>query len=202
MKKTIMTLAVLTALIVNAIAQKVPGTANVINGKVVFIEANPNPQFRHIGTVKCGLMFPDVFEKMMEHMMKQVEKQHTDVEYDALIFRPGTGFCKADIIQFYKDPKAKKRKPKKGEEISIDPSYQMSQTAGRGGFNLFIENNPSTEYQLLGKVEVPQNFRSREYEDIIKEMTRVAKDAYPDANGVVFTSGTDMRKANVIKLKE
>lgn len=201
MKKSIMTLAVITALTISGLAQKVPGTANVINGKVVFIEANPSTQYRHAGTVKCGLMFPDVFEKMMEHMMKQVEKQYPDVEYDALIFRPGTGFCKADIIQYYKDPKAKKRKPKKGEEISIDPTYQKSQTAGRGGINLFIENNPTAEQQLLGKVEVPQNFRSREYEDLIKEMTRVAKAAYPDANGIVFTSGTGLRKANVIKLK-
>jgi hypothetical protein len=201
MKKTIMTLVVLTALSISGWTQKVTGTANIINGKVVFIEANPITQYRHVGTVKCGLMFPDVFEKMMEHMMKQVEKQYPDVEYDALIFRPGTGFCKADIIQYYKDPKAKERKPKKGEEISIDPSYQLSESAGRGGMNLFIENNPTAEHQLLGKVEVPQNFRSREYGDLIKEMTRVAKDAYPDANGIVFTSGTEMRKANVIKVK-
>jgi len=134
-------------------------------------------------------------------MIKRVAKEFPDVEYDALIFRPGTGFCKADIIQFYRDPKAKKRKPKRGEEISIYPSFQLSESVGRGGVNIFIENNPTAEYILLGKVEVPQNFRNSDYEEIIKEMTRVAKEAYPDLDGVVITSGTGLRKANVIKLK-
>lgn len=78
----------------------------------------------------------------------------------------------------------------------------MSETVGRNGLNLFIENNPSTEYTLLGKVELPTNFRSSEYEELIKEMVRVSRKAYPDLNGIVFVSGTELRKANVIKLKE
>jgi len=147
-------------------------------------------------------MSPDKFDLMMDHMIKRVAKEMLDVEYDALIFRPGTAFCKADVIQFYKDPKAKRKKPKKGEEISVDPTYQMSETVGRNGLNLFIENNPSTEYTLLGKVELPTNFRSSEYEELIKEMVRVSRKAYPDLNGIVFVSGTELRKANVIKLKE
>lgn len=200
MKKLILTLAAVAAISISW-AQKVPGNANAIEGKVVFIEANPATQYRHLGTVSCGLMFPDKFDLMMEHMIKRVAKEFPDVEYDALIFRPGTGFCKADIIQFYRDPKAKKRKPKRGEEISIDPSFQLSESVGRGGVNIFIENNPTAEYTLLGKVEVPQNFRNSDYEEIIKEMTRVAKEAYPDLDGVVITSGTGLRKANVIKLK-
>jgi 5'-3' exonuclease len=200
MKKLILTLAAVAAISISW-AQKVPGTANVIEGKVVYIESNPATQYRHLGTVTCGLMFPDKFDLMMEHMIKRVAKEFPDVEYDALIFRPGTGFCKADIIQFYRDPKAKKRKPKRGEEISIDPSFQLSESVGRGGVNIFIENNPTAEYILLGKVEVPQNFRNSDYEEIIKEMTRVAKEAYPDLDGVVITSGTGLRKANVIKLK-
>ena len=200
MKKLILTLAAVAAISISW-AQKVPGTANVIEGKVVYIESNPATQYRHLGTVTCGLMFPDKFDLMMEHMIKRVAKEFPDVEYDALIFRPGTGFCKADVIQFYRDPKAKKRKPKRGEEISIDPSFQLSESVGRGGVNIFIENNPTAEYTLLGKVEVPQNFRNSDYEEIIKEMTRVAKEAYPDLDGVVITSGTGLRKANVIKLK-
>ena len=77
----------------------------------------------------------------------------------------------------------------------------MSETVGRNGLNLFIENNPTDEYTLLGKVELPTNFRSSEYEELIKEMVRVSTKAYPDLNGIVFVSGTELRKANVIKLK-
>ncbi len=183
-------------------AQKIPGTANVIEGKVVFIEANPAIQYRHIGTVECSAFSPDKFDLMMKHMLvKRMAKEHAEVEFDALIFRPGSAFCKADVIQFYRDPKAKKKKNKKGEEVEVDPEFRKSESVGRGGINLFIENNPTAEYTLLGKVEIPTNFQSVDYEAVIKEMTRVATAAYPDLNGIVFTTGTDLRKANVIKLK-
>lgn len=183
-------------------AQKIPGTANVIEGKIVFIEANPAIQYRHVGTVECSAFSPDKFELMMKHMLvKRMAKEYPDVAFDALIFRPGSAFCKADVIQFYVDPKAKKKKNKKGEEIEVDPEFRKSETVGRNGINLFIENNPTVEYTLLGKVEIPTNFQSVDYEAIIKEMVRVATAAYPDLNGIVFTTGTDLRKANVIKLK-
>ena len=202
MKMKSIAIGVLAVLISSTvIAQKTPGTANLRDGKVLFMESNPATQYRHIGTINCGLMSPDKFDLMMYHMIKRVAKEMPEVEYDAMIFRPGTAFCKADIIQFFKDPKAKRKKPKKGEEISVNPAYQMSETVGRNGLNLFIENNPTDEYTLLGKVELPTNFRSSEYEELIKEMVRVSTKAYPDLNGIVFVSGTELRKANVIKLK-
>ena len=184
-------------------AQKVPGTANAIEGKVVFIECNPSKPYRHLGTITCTMLAPDNFNDIMTHMIvKRMQKEYPDEKFDALIFRPGTGFCKADVIRFFSDPNAKRKKSRRGQDETINPEHQLSESVMRHGVNIFIENNPTAPYTLLGKVEIPQNFRTSEYEKLIKEMVRVAKEAYPDLNGIVVTSGTELRKANVIKLKE
>lgn len=200
--KHIITLSLILISVSPVFAQKVAGTANALHGKVVFIEANPANQYRHLGTITCSPLAPDAFDEMMEHMIvKRMAKEYEDVEFDALIFRPGSGFCKADVIQFFNDPDAKRKRGRRGADETINPKHQESETALRHGVNLFIENNPTVEFSLLGKVEIPQNFRTSNYEELIKEMVRVSKEAYPDCNGIVFTSGTNLRKANVIKLK-
>jgi hypothetical protein len=202
MKKIILMLTAVAASL-SLTAQKVPGLANSYSGKVVYIESNPTTPYRHVGTVECSMLAPDKFDLMMTHMIeKRALKEYKTEEFDALIFRPGSGFCKADVIQFYRDPKEKKKKSRKGVEEEILESFRLSESVGKGGINLFVENNPTAAFTLLGKIELPTNFVSSEYEDLLKEMIRVAKQAYPDMNGIVIQSGTELRKANVIKLKE
>lgn len=179
-------------------AQNVPGTANDRDGLVIFVESTPATQYRHLGTVECATLSPSKFDLIIDHVIKQARKSHT--EFDALIFRPGSGLCKADIVQYYRDPKAKKKKPKKGEEKVINPEYKKSLANNKNDINLFIENSPTAEYLLLGKVEIPVTFKSENIEALIQEMMRVAKESYPDHNGIVFISGTNLSKANVIKL--
>jgi len=178
-----------------------PGTANDREGLVMFVESIPATQYRHLGTVECATFSPSKFDLLLDHMIKQTKKAYPDIEYDALIFRPGKGLCKADVIQYYRDPKAKKKKPKKGEEEAINPEYKKSLAYEKDGISLFIENSPSGEYNLLGKVEIPATFTSDNVEELIQEMMRVAAETYPDHNGIVFVSGTDLRKANVIKFQ-
>lgn len=184
----------------SATAQKVSGTATEKDGVVLYIECTPSSQYRHLGTVQCATLAPDKFDLMVQHMIvKQARKSYP--AFDALVFRSGMGLCKADVIQFYRDPKAKKKKVKKGEVVEVNPEYKKSETMGKDGVYLFIENNPTQEFTLLGKLELPSNFRSTDFEATIKEMTRLAKATYPDFNGVVFASGSELRKANIVKMK-
>ena len=181
------------------VAQKVAGKALAHQGKIVFIEANPKMQYRHIGTIVCSAFAPDKFDLMIEHMIKRIEKEYPDVEYDAIIFRPGTSLCKADVIRFYPDPDAKKKRGRGDDEVN--PNYQQSETVGRNGIHLFVENEPSVATEVLGKVELPNNFESRAFDEIIQEMVRVAKETYPDLEGIVFLPGTGLENATVIKIK-
>lgn len=198
MKTTLLTISILLTTL-GSFAQMVKGTANDRQGIVIFVECNPSTQYRHLGVVECSTFAPDKFDLMIEHMFKQARKKHE--EFDAMIFRPGTGLCKADVIQYYRDPKQKKKRSRKGEEEALNPEYKKSDTPQKDEVYLFVENSPTVEYQLLGKVEVPATFRSSNFEEIMKEMQRVAKAAYPNLDGIVFVSGTELRKANVIKLK-
>lgn len=194
-------LLLVSALVFNAlfsVAQSIPGTASDRNGVLMFIECRPAIQYRHLGQVQCAALAPDKFDLVIDHMIvKQARKTYP--EFDALIFRPGSGVCKADVIQFYRDPKAKKKKPKKGEPVSINPEWQKSMNDGKNGIYLFVENNPTVEFTLLGKLELPTTFRSTDIEARMAEMMRIAKSTYPDHNGIVFTSGSDLRKANIIR---
>lgn len=200
MKQAFLVLSVVLTTLSSGLAQTANGTANDRDGVVTYIECSPANQYRHLGVVQCSSFAPDKLDLMIEHMFKQARKKHE--EFDAMIFRPGTGLCKADVIQFYRDPKVKRKKPKKGEEApEINPEYKMSTTPIKDEMYLFVENSPTVEYQLLGKVEVPATFRSSDFEKIIEEMQRVAKEAYPDLDGIVFVSGSELRKANVIKLQ-
>ncbi|GAB5538953.1 MAG: hypothetical protein Salg2KO_10560 [Salibacteraceae bacterium] len=178
-------------------AQKAPGTVNTLGGKAIFIESNPKTQFRHIGTIECAIISPDKFDLMMDHMvLKRVEKVYPEIEYDAVVFRPNTAFRKADIIKFYPDPEAGRRR----DDDEINPDYLRSETIGRNGLNLFIENEPTGDYQVLGKIELPQNFTSTDFQKIMSEMIRVSRLNYPNLNGIVFTPGTGLSKAVVIKI--
>lgn len=185
---------------IQLLAQNHPGTAHDRDGVVIFIESIPATQYRHLGTVECATVSPSKFDLMIDHMIKQARKKYTE-PFDAMIFRPGTGLCKADLIQYYRDPKEKKKKPRKGEAPEINPDYKKSLANEQEGINLFIENSPTAEHSTLGKIEMPATFRSDNIEERIKEMMRVAAEAYPDHNGVVFISGTNLSKANVIKIE-
>lgn len=180
-------------------AQKVAGVANAFNGKIVFIEANPKMQYRHIGTIVCSPFAPDKFELMIDHMLKRIEKEYPEVEYDAIIFRPGASLCKADVIRFFPDPDGKKKRGRGDDEVN--PTFQQSETIGRNNLNLFVENTPTAATEVLGKIELPNNFESRAFDDIIREMVRVARETYPDLEGIIFVPGSGLRNAIVIKVK-
>lgn len=179
-------------------AQKEMGTAYDRNGKVVYIESFPANQYRHLGTVTCSAFSPDDVNPLIDHMLKQATKQFPDQEFDAIIFRQGSGLCKADIVQFYRDPKAKRKRPKRGEEEQINPEYKKSKANTRDGYYLFVKNSPSSPNKLLGKVELPATFKSSAVEDYISEMMKLAKNKYPKMEGVVFVENSNLMKANVI----
>jgi hypothetical protein len=181
------------------IAQNVAGTASDRNGVVTYIETVPGNPYRHLGTVDCSAMAPDKFDLMLDHMIvKQARKVYP--EFDALIFRPGFGLCKADVVQFYRDPKAKKARPTRGEAPPVNPAYKISSTAAKDGVYLFLENNPTVDFTLLGKLELPATFRTNDFEALMKEMIRIAKATYPDHNGIVFATGSELRRANIIRI--
>ncbi|GAB4382802.1 MAG: hypothetical protein Kow0075_14750 [Salibacteraceae bacterium] len=178
----------------------VAGKANVMDGLVIFVESVPAIQYRHLGTVECSMFAPDRFQDLMAHMIKQARKAYPDAEFNALIFRPNKGMCKADVIQFYPDPSEKRRRSRRGEEEQVNETYLQSVISASDGVYLFVENNPEAEFTLLGKIEIPATFKSTNPDDYLKEMKRIAKETYPDYNGLVFISGTNLTKANVIKL--
>lgn len=184
-----------------SLAQNELGTAYEYKSKAIFIESFPANQYRHIGTVKCASFSPDGVDKLIDHMIKQTAKQFPGTEYDAMIFRQGSGLCQADIIQYYRDPKAKKKKPKKGEEDTINPMYKESKANSRDDLLIFLKNSPSAANTLLGKVELPATFRSSDVETYISEMIKTAKNAYPKFDALVFIEGTNLMKANVIVFK-
>lgn len=200
--KTINLLSVLFILTTLPVfAQHDAGTAHDKEGVVVFLESMPANQYRHLGTVQCSAVSPDKIEPMISHMIKQARKTHE--EFDALIFRSNKGLCKADIVQYFRDPKAKRSRSRgRSDEVpTVKPEYKMSKLRMRKGTNLFIQNNPTDPYTLLGKVEIPTKFKSSNLESLMDEIVRVANEAYPDNDAVVVVGGTNVRKANVIKFK-
>lgn len=199
------TLAVLTTVFLlfgnTLLAQTEAGNAYDRDGKVIFIESFPQKQYRHIGTVTCSAFSPDGVDKLIDHMMKQTTKQYPDQEYDAIIFRQGSGLCQADIIQYYRDPKAKKKRGRGEEESSVNAEYKLSNANDRDGLIIFIKNSPTADNSLLGKIELPVTFKSSDVEEYINEMIKVAKETFPKFDAIVFIEGTNLMKANVINFK-
>ena len=198
--KFLLALGLLVVMATSVNAQKM-ATANDRDGVVLFVECVPAIQYRHQGTVSCATFSPDEIDPLIDHMIKQTRKDHE--EFDALIFRSGSGLCKADAIQFYKDPKASKRRGRANEEPEVDPKYKQAKAGQKKGAGtmVFLQSSPVDEYQLLGKVESPVTFRSKDIEDLINELVRVSKAAYPDMDAIVVVDGSNIRKANVIKFK-
>ena len=196
-KATFTTTALIVCTLFISYGQKAPGEVNTFYEKAVFIEANPSTPYRHIGSVECAIVAPDKFDLMMKHMItKRVPDEYPEVEFDAIIFRPNTGFRKADVVKFYTPEDA----PKLDKEVLINPDFLKSETIARNGINLFIENAPTCEHTVLGKIELPQNFTSIEYQKILSEMIKTCKNYYPNMNGIVFVPGSGLTKATVIKI--
>lgn len=202
MKTTIAIISTLFVLLGNTLfAQNEAGIAYDKDQKVIFIESFPATQYRHMGTVTCSAFSPDGVDELIEHMMKQATKQLEGIEYDAMIFRQGSGLCKADIVQYYRDPKAKKSRSRKGEENEVSAEYKLSKANARGDVLLFVKNSPTAPNTLLGKIELPVTFKSSDVEEYIDEMMKVAKKTYPKFDAIVFIEGTNLMKANVINFK-
>lgn len=197
MTKLSLALSLLFFLPLMSVAQQNTGTANDRDGIIIFVEARPEVQYRHLGTVKCSSFSPDEIDPLIDHMIKQARKDHE--KFDALIFRAGKNICQADVIQYYVDPKVRKKKPKRGEVIQIDPEKKKSLANERDEKYIFIENSPTAPNSLLGKIEFSPQFKGSTPEDFIKEMLRIATETYGDFDAIVFIDGTNMSKANVIK---
>ena len=199
MMKPIQAFLFLLALPLLSIAQQNTGTVNDRDGVLIFVESRPETQYRHMGTVECATLSPDQIDPLINHMIKQAKKSYE--EFDALIFRAGKNLCKADVIQYYKDPKARKTRGRRGEPKPIDPEHKKSLANDRGGKYVFIENSPTAQTALLGKIEVSPLFKGREPEEFITEMLRIAGETYGDFDAIVFIDGASLKKANVIKFK-
>ncbi len=178
---------------------QVEGVANDRDGVVFFIESMPASPYRHLGTVECSAFSPDDIDPLLDHVVKQARKNYE--EFDALIFRPGKGLCKADAVQFYRDPKAKRRRGRGNDEPQVDEAFKLSKAVERNGMLVFLQNNPSNEYTLLGRVETPVTFRSKDIEELVDEISKISKDTYPDMDAIVIMEGSELRKASVIKFK-
>lgn len=179
------------------LAAQVEGVANDREGVVLFIESMPASQYRHLGTVECSTFSPDDIDPLIDHVLKQARKNYE--EFDALIFRPGMGLCKADAIKFYRDPKEKKRRGSSRGEPEVDAAFKLSKAVERNGMLVFLQNNPSEEYTLLGRVETPVTFRSKNIEELVTEISKISKSTYPDMDAIVIMEGSNLRKASVIK---
>lgn len=179
------------------LAAQVKGVANDRGGVVLFIESMPANQYRHLGTVECSTFSPDDIDPLIDHVLKQARKNYE--EFDALIFRPGMGLCKADAVQFYRDPKAKKKRGSSRGEPEVDAAFKLSKAVERNGVLVFLQNNPSEEYTLLGRVETPVTFRSKNIEELVSEISKISKSTYPDMDAIVIMEGSNLRKASVIK---
>ncbi len=179
------------------LAAQVEGVANDREGVVLFIESMPANQYRHLGTVECSTFSPDDIDPLIDHVLKQARKNYD--EFDALIFRPGMGLCKADAVQFYRDPKAKKPRGSSRGEPEVDAAFKLSKAVERNGVLVFLQNNPSEEYTLLGRVETPVTFRSKNIEELVSEISKISKSTYPDMDAIVIMEGSNLRKASVIK---
>lgn len=176
------------------------GIASDRDGVVFYIESMPANQYRHLGTVECSAFSPDAIDPLLDHVIKNARKDHE--AFDALLFRPGKGLCKADVIQFYRDPKEKrKRGGSRNQTPEVKAEYKQSKAQPRKGTVVYIKNNPTTPYDLLGKVETPVTFRSKNIENLIDEIVRISKETYPNLDAVVIMEGTGLRKASVIKYK-
>lgn len=174
-------------------------TANDKDGVVLFVESMPANQYRHKGTISCATFSPDEEEPLLDHMIKQARKEHP--AFDALIFRPGSGLCKADVVEFYKDPKASKKRGRAAEGPQVDPKNKEAKAVAKNGTMIFMQSSPTSEYQLLGKVETPVTFRSKNIEELQAELVRISKERYKDLDAIVVVAGSGIRKANVIKFK-
>jgi hypothetical protein len=181
-----------------AVAQNDLATANDKDGVVLFVESMPANPYRHKGTVSCATFSPDEEEPLIEHMIKQTRKEHE--EFDGLIFRSGTGLCKADIIQYYPDPDAKRRRGR-GDDEEVNPKHKEAKAVPTSGTMVFMQSSPTAEYQLLGKIETPVTFRSKDVEELKAELIRISKERYKDLDAIVVVAGSNIRKANVIKFK-
>lgn len=192
-------IACVAGLWTHAAVAQTEGVANDRDGIVLFVESMPAIQYRHLGTVTCATFSPDEEDPLIDHIIKQARKEHQ--EFDGLIFRPGSGLCKTDVIQFYKDPKAKRSRGRGADEPAVKEEYKQSKAIEKNGMLVFVQNNPKAEFTLLGKVETPVTFRSKAYEDLLVEIMRIAKETYPDLDAIVVAGGSGLRKANVIKFK-
>jgi len=175
------------------------GVASDRDGVVFYIESMPANQYRHLGTVECSAFSPDAIDPLLDHVIKNARKNYE--EFDALIFRSGKGLCKADVIQFYRDPKERRSRSRRGDEPEVKDEHKQSKAQPRDGTVVYIKNNPSNPYELLGKVETPVTFRSKDVEELITEVVKIAKSRYPDLDAVVIMEGTELRKASAIKYK-
>ena len=90
---------------------------------------------------------------------------------------------------------------KRAMYVTVNPEYKMSKIKLRKGKMLFIQNNPTDPYTLLGKVEIPTKFKSNNIELLMDEIVRVSEEAYPNLDAIVVVGGSNIRKANVIKFK-
>lgn len=196
LKLTLLTGLMMTSMFVSAQHE---GLASDKDGVVFYIESMPANQYRHLGTVECSMFSPDVVDPLLDHIVKNARKDYE--EFDALIFRSGKGLCKADVIQFYRDPKERRSRSRRGDEPEVKEEYKQSKAEPRDGTVVYIKNNPTNPYELLGKVETPVTFRSKDIEELITEVVKIAKSRYPDLDAVVIMEGTELRKASAIKYK-
>jgi len=188
----------LTLMSLGAFAQNDQGSVNETDNVYIFMESAPTAPYRHLGLIEASTYAPMKERARITHMIKRTRKEYP--EFNGLIFRPGTNFGQADVIQFNNPPKTKRGRSR-SKEIPKDPLNKLSKANTIKGFLIFIQGSPTTEFNLLGEVNLPATYDNEESNKLIPEMVKTVKETYPDAEGIIFIVGSDLRKADVIKFK-
>lgn len=194
MKFTLSTIALTCFLSTGAFAQTYKALANVKENIILFAESTPEKPYRHLGSVTCARVSPEREDQLLDHMIKQAQKEYE--EFDALMFRSGSGLCKADVIQYYAE--GKKRRGRGDEQI--DTTKLVAKPMQRGGRYIFVQNTPMDSVFVMGLVEAPVTQKSGNVEILIKDVLKVANEKYSEYDALVFVPGSNMRTAKVVQL--
>lgn len=85
-----------------------------------------------------------------------------------------------------------------------EPQKSFATVNQSNGLYIFVDSKPNSDYTFLGQVD-SKKFKPRsnaQYQYVRDFMLKKAKEAYPEADGIIFHfSAGDWDKADVIKFK-
>lgn len=81
-----------------------------------------------------------------------------------------------------------------------EPKNNTAEVNRVSGVYIFVDCSPVKDYESLGTVKCPLITNSKDYEDLMPKMVKIAKKEYKDVEAVIFNPGS-IYTAEAIRFK-